>query len=272
MHWRVPLTLARLGRAGPAPAARVCVNPRTWVGASRRQEAILPHGSRPSPGRFVCDQPPDCQRVRGGSLRPPALAVLARGRGRPEGRRPRPAARGAAGVMASACRRAPPAGGGGGSGRRLVSRAGDPASSCEPLPSGGAGVRAAAPGCGGRADVAPGRQGRPGPVPSRGRFLRKEVIQPQVPLRLPCYDLVPITGFIFGACLAAPTTSDAPHFGGLTGGVYKAQEHIHRGSADPRLLAIPASCGRVAARNPNWGAISAISSALRPGDALSAPL
>ena len=83
------------------------------------------------------------------------------------------------------------------------------------------------------------------------RILRKEVIQPQVPLRLPCYDLVPITSFIFGACLAAPTTSDAPRFGGLTGGVYKAQEHIHRGNADPRLLAIPASCGRVAARNPN---------------------
>ena len=59
--------------------------------------------------------------------------------------------------------------------------------------------------------------------------LRKEVIQPQVPLRLPCYDLVPITGFIYGACLAAPATSDAPRFGGLTGGVYKAQEHIHRG-------------------------------------------
>ena len=60
-------------------------------------------------------------------------------------------------------------------------------------------------------------------------ILRKEVIQPQVPLRLPCYDLVPITGFIFGACLAAPATSDAPRFGGLTGGVYKAQEPIHRG-------------------------------------------
>ena len=60
-------------------------------------------------------------------------------------------------------------------------------------------------------------------------ILRKEVIQPQVPLRLPCYDLVPITGFIFGACLAAPATSDTPRFGGLTGGVYKAQEHIHRG-------------------------------------------
>src|SRR5690348_3986856 len=104
------------------------------------------------------------------------------------------------------------------------------------------------------------------------RFLRKEVIQPQVPLRLPCYDLVPITGLIFGACLAAPTTSDAPRFGGLTGGVYKAQEHIHRGSADPRLLAIPASCGRVAARNPNWGAVFAIGWRSRVGVALSAPL
>ena len=82
-------------------------------------------------------------------------------------------------------------------------------------------------------------------------ILRKEVIQPQVPLRLPCYDLVPITGFTFGVCLAAPTTSGAPRFGGLTGGVYKAQEPIHRGSADPRLLAIPASRGRVAARDPN---------------------
>jgi hypothetical protein len=103
-------------------------------------------------------------------------------------------------------------------------------------------------------------------------ILRKEVIQPQVPLRLPCYDLVPITGFIFGACLAAPTTSDAPRFGGLTGGVYKAQEHIHRRSADRRLLAIPASCGRVAARNPNWGTIFAIGATLRPGNALSVPL
>jgi hypothetical protein len=40
-------------------------------------------------------------------------------------------------------------------------------------------------------------------APKRGiesEILRKEVIQPQVPLRLPCYDLVPITGFTFGAC------------------------------------------------------------------------
>ena len=91
----------------------------------------------------------------------------------------------------------------------------------------------------GRADVASFPASCRGRVPSATctpgvgdgfpSFLRKEVIQPQVPLRLPCYDLVPITGFIFGACLAAPATSDAPRFGGLTGGVYKAQEHIHRG-------------------------------------------
>ena len=46
-------------------------------------------------------------------------------------------------------------------------------------------------------------------------------------------------------------TSGTPSFHGLTGGVYKAQEHIHRGIADPRLLAIPASCRRIAACNPN---------------------
>ena len=94
--------------------------------------------------------------------------------------------------------------------------------------------------CRGRADVISrsgtrvgGRASRSGVYPGVDEdfpsFLRKEVIQPQVPLRLPCYDLVPITGFIFGACLSAPATSDAPRFGGLTGGVYKAQEHIHRG-------------------------------------------
>ena len=46
-------------------------------------------------------------------------------------------------------------------------------------------------------------------------------------------------------------TSGTPGFRGLTGGVYKAQEHIHRGVADPRLLAIPTSCRRISACNPN---------------------
>ena len=100
------------------------------------------------------------------------------------------------------------------------------------------------------------------------------MIQPQVPLRLPCYDLVPITKLAFGAAPLAVglATSGALSFRGLTGGVYKAQEHIHRGSADPRLLAIPASCGRVAARNPNWGTVFAIGVASRLSFALSAPL
>ena len=93
--------------------------------------------------------------------------------------------------------------------------------------------------------------------PGSGRMvksiLRKEVIQPQVPLRLPCYDLVPITEFALGACLpkVSSATLGAPRFRGLTGGVYKAQEHIHRSIDDLRLLAIPASCRRVAACNPN---------------------
>ena len=69
------------------------------------------------------------------------------------------------------------------------------------------------------------------------------MIQPQVPLRLPCYDLALITGLTFGAALLAvgQATSGATSSHGLTGGVYKAQEHIHRGVADPRLLAIPTS-------------------------------
>ena len=84
-------------------------------------------------------------------------------------------------------------------------------------------------------------------------FPRKEVIQPHLPIRLPCYDLVPITELAFGAALLSVglATSGALSFRGLTGGVYKAQEHIHRGVADPRLLAIPASCRRIAAYNPN---------------------
>src|SRR5215471_1130457 len=105
-------------------------------------------------------------------------------------------------------------------------------------------------------------------------ILRKEVIQPQVPLRLPCYDLVPIRESIFGACPLAvgPATSDVPPFRGLTGGVYKAQEHIHRGVADPRLLAIPTSRRRVAAFDLNWGVFFGIGSPSRVGVPLYTPL
>ena len=59
---------------------------------------------------------------------------------------------------------------------------------------------------------------------------RKEVIQPHLPVRLPCYDLAPITGLTLGACPLAVgvATSGAADFRGLTGGVYKARERIHR--------------------------------------------
>ena len=83
----------------------------------------------------------------------------------------------------------------------------------------------------------------------------KEVIQPQVPLRLPCYDFAPVTALAFGRLArVAPVparTSGARSSHGVTGGVYKARERIHRGVADPRLLAIPASRRRVAASDPH---------------------
>ena len=103
---------------------------------------------------------------------------------------------------------------------------------------------------------------------------RKEVIQPQVPLRLPCYDFAPVTELTFDGCLLAvsPPASGPPSFHGVTGGVYKARERIHRGVADPRLLAIPASCSRVADYNPNLDRLLAIGAPSRVGDALYRPL
>ncbi len=82
------------------------------------------------------------------------------------------------------------------------------------------------------------------------RFSIKEVFQPHLPVRLPCYDLAPVTGFALGSSLRWPTLG-TPNFHGLTGGVYKARERIHRIMADIRLLAIPASRGRVADLDPN---------------------
>ena len=61
--------------------------------------------------------------------------------------------------------------------------------------------------------------------------LRKEVIQPQVLLRLPCYDFTPIMSCTLEGCLLAVSTpaSSTAHFRDVTGGVYKARERIHRG-------------------------------------------
>ena len=59
---------------------------------------------------------------------------------------------------------------------------------------------------------------------------RKEVIQPHLPIRLPCYDLTPIIGPAFGCAPLAvmQQTSGISDFHGLTGGVYKTRERIHR--------------------------------------------
>jgi hypothetical protein len=62
-------------------------------------------------------------------------------------------------------------------------------------------------------------------------FLRKEVIQPHLPIRLPCYDFTPIICPTLGGWLltVTPPTSGVTNSRGVTGGVYKARERIHRG-------------------------------------------
>jgi len=88
------------------------------------------------------------------------------------------------------------------------------------------------------------------------------VIQPQVPLRLPCYDFTPV---IDHTVVGAPPKVKLPASGaanshGVTGGVYKARERIHRDNADSRLLAIPTSWSRVADSNPDYDRLWEISS------------
>ena len=96
---------------------------------------------------------------------------------------------------------------------------------------------------------------RPSSLTSKWMLLRKEVIQPHLPVRLPCYDFAPVTNF---------TLDSSPLKGWDTGvgcdrlpwrdgrcvqdpGTYSP---LH---ADERLLAIPTSCSRVADYNPNLG-------------------
>ena len=69
------------------------------------------------------------------------------------------------------------------------------------------------------------------PIGTYACLPRKEVIQPHLPVRLPCYDFTPLTLHTFGASplSVGPATSGADDSGGVTGGVYKARERIHRG-------------------------------------------
>ena len=102
----------------------------------------------------------------------------------------------------------------------------------------------------------------------------KEVVQPHLPVRLPCYDFTPVTSPAFGIPLqtVGVTTSGMASSHSVTGGVYKARERIHRSMADLRLLAIPPSCRRVAACNLNWGRVFEIRALSQGGNSLSRPL
>ena len=124
-----------------------------------------------------------------------------------------------------------------------------------------------------RTALLPSRPGRPRRF-GTAAFPRKEVIQPQLPLRLPCYDFTPITDSTFGRCLprVGARTSGVSGFRGVTGGVYKARERIHRDVADSRLLATPTSWRRVSASNPNWDRLFGIRSTSRFCSPLYRPL
>ena len=102
----------------------------------------------------------------------------------------------------------------------------------------------------------------------------KEVIQPQVPLRLPCYDFTPVIGHTVASALLSVKlpASGATNSHGVTGGVYKARERIHRSNADLRLLAIPTSWSRVADSNPDYDRFYGIGSTSRFGNPLYRPL
>jgi hypothetical protein len=69
-------------------------------------------------------------------------------------------------------------------------------------------------------------------TPVEKNLLRKEVIQPHLPVQLPCYDFVPVIGPTLGTCLpnkwVSPATSSIANFHDVTGGVYKPRERIQR--------------------------------------------
>ena len=79
--------------------------------------------------------------------------------------------------------------------------------------------------------ISSGSSRHPIPYPHLQSFSRKEVIQPHLPIRLPCYDFTPVTNPAVVIALLAVrlTTSGRTRSHGVTGGVYKTRERIHRG-------------------------------------------
>ncbi len=105
-------------------------------------------------------------------------------------------------------------------------------------------------------------------------LLKKEVIQPHLPIRLPCYDFTPFTSFTLVVCFLAVGKD---HFGcsplrWCDGRCVQGPGTYSPRHADPRLLAIPTSWSRVADSNPNWDRLFEISSPSRVGYPLYRPL
>ena len=97
-----------------------------------------------------------------------------------------------------------------------------------------------------------------------GCLPRKEVIQPHLPIRLPCYDFTPVIGLTFGGCsLRLLTDFGCSQLPWCDGRCVQGPGTYSPRHADPRLLATPTSRGRVAAHDPNWDHFFEISSSLR---------
>ena len=103
---------------------------------------------------------------------------------------------------------------------------------------------------------------------------RKEVIQPHLPVRLPCYDFTPLTLHTFGASPLDGWAGDfgCRRLGWCDGRCVQGPGTYSPRRADPRLLATPASRRRVAASDPNWGRLCGIRSPSRGRNPLYRPL
>ena len=84
-------------------------------------------------------------------------------------------------------------------------------------------------------------------------ILRKEVIQPHLPIRLPCYDFTPVIRPAFDCSLLKGWVTGFGHFRlpWCDGRCVQDPGTYSPRHSDSRLLAIPASCSRVADYNPN---------------------
>ncbi len=105
-------------------------------------------------------------------------------------------------------------------------------------------------------------------------FSRKEVIQPHLPIRLPCYDFTPVMNpAVVSALLAVRLpTSGRTRLPWCDGRCVQDPGTYSPRHADPRLLAIPTSCSRVADCNPDYDRLSGIGSTSRLGNPLYRPL